>query len=97
MSPVCRAVLLLLKSNEVPYEEVFIDLSKGERPQPGGSMKERTAACIHLRVLYFFFFLQLGEEDTNELLGAINPNRRVPTMDDNGFGLFERYSLSKCC
>ena len=62
MSPVCRAVLLLLKSNEVPYEEVFIDLSK-------------------------------GEEDTNELLGAINPNRRVPTMDDNGFGLFESCAI----
>lgn len=30
MSPVCRAVLLLLKANNVPYEEVFVDLSKGE-------------------------------------------------------------------
>ena len=47
MSPVCRAVLLLLKANNVPYEEVFVDLSKGEERQLPGSIHEGRP-CIDL-------------------------------------------------
>ena len=31
-----------------------------------------------------------GEHLGNEELGRVNPNKSVPTIDDNGFGLYER-------
>ena len=36
----------------------------------------------------------LGETVTNAALAAINPTKKIPALDDNGFTMFERYFLN---
>ena len=50
-----------------------------------------TIKCVLLsRVSCTHTHTHTGEHLGNEELGRVNPNKSVPTIDDNGFGLYER-------
>ena len=77
VSPVCRAVMLFAAVNKIPYEEVHISLHK--------------RWLIDLHASGKMFIPSPGENLTQDQLAAVNPNKLIPAMDDDGFGLFERY------
>lgn len=70
----CRAILMLLEINKIPYETKIIKLAKGEN--------------LYGVFQNAFFFLS-GEHMTEEYK-KINPIRKVPAIDDGGFKLTER-------
>ena len=76
ISPVCRAVMLFAAVNKISYEEVNVSLHK------------RWLKII--LQLSYLMFISPGENLTQEQLGAVNPNKLIPAIDDDGFGLFER-------
>ncbi|XP_065885463.1 glutathione S-transferase theta-1-like [Dysidea avara] len=63
-SPVCRAVMWLLESEGIPYEERTLLLRK-------------------------------GEPTSDPEFDKVNPNRRIPAIDDGGFCLFESSAILK--
>lgn len=74
VSPPSRAVMLLLAHNNISHEYVRISLKEGK--------------ILPSHTPYFYF--DLGEQHTNPELLAINPNKRIPAIEDGGFTLFER-------
>lgn len=79
VSPVCRSVMLLLSANSIPYEYVYVSLKKG---------KKKTLQGVGVANPPFFFLA--GETFTNKEFLVTNPNKRIPSIDDSGFTLFER-------
>ena len=75
VSPPSRAVMLLLAHNNISHEYVRI------------SLKEGKILPSHTPIFYFDL---IGEQHTNPELLAINPNKRIPAIEDGGFTLFER-------
>ena len=75
VSPPSRAVMLLLAHNNISHEYVRISLKEGK--------------ILPSHTPYFYFDL-IGEQHTNPELLAINPNKRIPAIEDGGFTLFER-------
>ena len=84
ISPVCRSVMLFLSMNNIPHELVHVSLKDRKSP----------ASCLPFTGYTIFnipqFLSLLDETQTSPELFAINPNRRVPALNDNGFTMFER-------
>lgn len=62
VSPVCRSIMVLLASNGIPHNFVYVSL-------------------------------KAGDTRTNQEFIATNPNKRIPSIDDNGFTLFESVAI----
>jgi glutathione S-transferase len=74
----CRAVLMLLEANKIPYETSMVKIANGN---------DKKISCS---VWACFITLHPGEHFTDEYK-KINPMRMVPAISDNGFLLAERY------
>ena len=72
----CRAVLLLMHANKIPYEPVETDISKGEEI----IITMMTAVAIKIKFA----------EESKEALKQVNPILQIPAINDNGFCLAER-------
>lgn len=92
ISPVCRAVMLFAAANKIPYQEVHVSLHKRWYSREIlGSWIVCVAPCRNDQPIFVSFLCSAGETLTNEQLAAINPNKTIPAMDDDGFGLYERW------
>ena len=89
LSPVCRSVMLFLSMNNIPHELVHVSLKDRElmpHSPPLSSLTPPLPGIFqHCSALSL-----LDETRTNPELFAINPNRKVPALNDNGFTMFER-------
>lgn len=73
-----RAVLLLLNVNSVKYEPRMIKIGK----------RKQLFCC--LCTCDKMFSLHSVEQKTNEEFMRVNPHKKVPAIEDNGFALSER-------
>lgn len=80
MSQPCRAILILLEANKIPYEECIIKIAKGI---------SYSLQCSYLRVHASMRMILPGEH-LSEDFKKVNPNGQIPAINDNGFLLFER-------
>ena len=85
-----RAVLLLLHVNKVPYEPMLLKLAKGACQGSYEEMREGSSPLPKPGAHYVLILFFAGDTITREDLKEANPNRQVPTINDNGFCLAER-------
>lgn len=74
----CRAVLILLEANKIPYELVTIKIAKGKL----------SGILIHFPS-FSFPCSGTGEQRSDEYK-KVNPTKKVPAIDDGGYKLYER-------